>query len=98
MAYTDIFNIATREGVEHQKITVAVAFVAQEIFAENVGVANHAARLTWAVKAIADPRTWAKRMIWAVAADPTVVATYPNTTDEQYKAAVNARAADFSLA
>ena len=98
MAYTNIFDIATRDGPEHQKITVAVAFAAQEIFAENTGVPNHAARLTWAVKAIADPRAWARKMIWAVAADPTVVAAWPNVTDDQYKAAVNARAADFSLA
>lgn len=96
MAYTDIFQIATQDGVEHQRVTVAVAFVAQDVFAESDQVADHAKRLTWAVKAISDPRAMARKMIWAVASDNAVVSSWPNTSDAQFKAAVNARAADFS--
>ncbi len=98
MAYVDIYRIVVEDGPTHQRVTVAVAFVAQDVLAESDQTANHAARVTWARNTLADPRAMARKLVWAVASDTTVAATWPGTTDTQIKAAVAARVNDFSLA
>ena len=98
MAYTDVYRIAVEEGPTHQRVTVAVAFAAQDVLAESDQTPNHAARVTWARNTLADPRAMARMMIWAVASDTTVAATWPGTTDAQIKTAVANRVTDFSLA
>lgn len=97
MAYVDIYRIAVEDGPSQQRMTVAVAFVAQDVLAEGDQAPNAAQRKTWARNALADPRAMAKKMIWAVLADPAIVAA-GNPSDAQIKTAVAARVTDFSLA
>lgn len=97
MAYVDIYKIAVEDGPSAQRMTVACAFVAQDVLAESAATPDHAARVTWARNALANPQAMAKKMIWAVLADPVIVAA-GNPSDAQVKAAVAARVTDFSLA
>lgn len=100
MAYTDIYKIAVEDGPSSQRMTVACAFVAQAVLAESDQTPNHAQRVTWARKALSDPRAMAKTMIWAVLADPVIVnaGAGAGVTDAQITTAVSARVNDFSLA
>ena len=98
MAYVDIYRIAVEDGPSQQRMTVAVAFVAQDVLAESAATPDHAARVTWARNTLADPRAMARKLVWAVASDTTVASTWPATTDAQIKTAVAARVTDFSLA
>ncbi len=97
MAYVDTYRIAVEDGPSQQRMTVAVAFVAQDVLAESNQTPNYAARITWARNALSDPRAMAKKMIWAVLADPVIVAA-GNPSDAQVKTAVANRVTDFSLA
>ncbi len=98
MAYVDIYRIAVEDGPSLQRMTVAVAFAAQEVLAESDQTPSHAQRITWARNALADPRAMARKMIWAVLADPVIVGAGGGVTDAQIKTAVASRVTDFSLA
>lgn len=98
MAYVDIYRIAVEDGPSQQRMTVAVAFAAQDVLAESDQTPSHAQRVTWARNTLADPRAMAKKMIWAVLADATIVAAGGSVTDAQIKMAVASRVTDFSLA
>jgi hypothetical protein len=98
MAYTDIYRFAVEDGTTEQRMTVAVAMVAQDVLAEDGATPDHATRLTWARAALANPTAMGKKMVWAVLADPVIIAAGVGATDAQIKTAVAARVTDFSLA
>jgi hypothetical protein len=96
--YAALYAIAQQEGAFNNRLPVAVAFAAQNVLAESDQTPNHAARITWARNALADPSGMARKMIYGVLADPTLDAAWPGVSDEQVKTAVLALVDTFALA
>lgn len=72
------------------RVEVAIAKAAVDIYKEDSGTANHAERLTWAKAAIQNTKTETERFIWGILADATIQTVGNSATDAQVISAVNA--------
>lgn len=59
---------AASDTTLRQRVAVACVIAANDIRAEDPGVANHTARLAWAKTVYASPETTASSMLWSVLA------------------------------
>jgi hypothetical protein len=84
------YSIAVDQGANTPRVIAAVANAAVAVFVEDPQTAQHAARLAWAQKAIADPVSMGKKMIWGVVADANVQAAGGNPPDAIIQTSVNA--------
>lgn len=95
--YQQLYDAVTQGGPVLNRAVVAVAVSAQKILVELDTTLNHAARLAWARKALADPQGMVKKMSYALAADAVVSAKATATTDAELQTAVDALIDSFSL-
>ena len=63
--YAELLAASQDEGLQ-KKVRVACVIAAEAVRTEDVGTANHAARMAWAKLVYADPASVAQRMVWAV--------------------------------
>lgn len=96
--YQTMYGYAVGNAALSNRMTCAVAIAAQAVFGEDAGTANHAARLAWAQKAIADPEAMGRKMVWGVLGDPAIQAAGAGATDAQIQASVDALVDQFLLA
>ena len=80
-----------------QRVAVACVVAADGIRTEDVGTANHTARLAWAKTVYASPTTVASSVLWSVLAQNKALGLGQITgaTDAQLQSAVDAAAAAF---
>ncbi len=65
--YLELFDLQNNDDLLH-KVTTAIAVAADTIRSEAAGTTNHANRLVWAEKALADPKALTDQVLWAVLA------------------------------
>lgn len=91
MSYTQSMQVITAGGgPAAAQLAFAVATAAVTVLSEDPTTTNHAARLTWAQKTLANPDYMARAMAYGVLADPNIQAVWPNQTDVQVQTSVNA--------
>ena len=82
MAFVDIYNAATDDTSSLRKQTaVALYQAAVDILNEDEATENHAQRVAWARRTIADPPAMAAKAIWKVLENATIAADPVNATD-----------------
>lgn len=86
--YAAIYVVATQEGGFFNRLAVAVAYAAQDVLAENPATPNHAQRVSWAGKALGDPLSMARKMVYSVLSVPAIDVAWPAVSDTQIKTAV----------
>ena len=72
------------------RVEVAIAKAAVDIYKEDPTTANHAERLAWAKIAIQNTKVETERFIWGILADSTIQTVGNSATDAQIISAVNA--------
>lgn len=90
MAYIDIYAAAT--DVTHslrKQVAVALHKAAVDILNESAATEDHAQRMAWARRALADPVGWAERSIWKVLENATIQAEPAAATDNDVQFVVN---------
>jgi len=90
MAYIDIYNLKTNPTFKN-RVTVAVAKAATDIFNEPNSTTNHAARVTWANAALVNAETVAERMLWSIVQNPTIQSNGLDSTDNDIQYVVNSK-------
>ena len=95
LTLSQIYTNACEKGSNINLATAAVGQIATSVLTEDVNTANHAARLTWAQKALAAPDIMARKMIYAILGDTNVQASQ---SDVNILAAVNNAAYIFANA
>ncbi len=65
--YLELFDLQNNDDLL-RKATTAIAVAADTIRSEATGTANHANRLVWAEKALANPKALTDQVLWAVLA------------------------------
>ena len=93
MTLTEAFPVMQTDGVLYQKIRTAVVVSCEVVRAENpVTVTNHAARVAWAKRCLADSDGMAALMLKAVIAQNMAasVAVVEAASDAVIQAACNA--------
>ena len=95
MTYPDLYALAVGAGATPnsalllQQVAVAVAVAAVNVMSEDPATLNHAARLTWATRALGDALHEGRRMIWGVLANPTVAQDPLDQPDDTIQFVVN---------
>ncbi len=87
--YNEIYNLWATSSTLKNKVIVACVNSAQTVFSELVSVTNHAERLTWANKVLADPTLQAERMMWGVCLNPSVQTSGEAITDAALQTVVD---------
>lgn len=98
IAYTAVYSLAVDAGIVQQRVLVAVCIAAMNVLVESDQTPNHAARIAWAQKALADPLAMAKKMIWGVLTDPVIQGIGAGATDANIQTSVDALVNNFLLA
>ncbi len=98
IAYQTMYSMAVGNAALANRMTSAVAVAAHTVFNESGATVNHAARLTWAQKTIADPESMGKKVVWGVLSDPVIQAAGVGATDAQLQTSVDALVNQFALA
>lgn len=94
--YDDMYALRFESSNIKNRTIVGVAKAAMDIFAEDAGTANHAARLAWAQIAIVNTESEAGRFMWGVLSDSTVRGAGELATDAQIQSALDAVVNDFA--
>lgn len=95
MTYAERYQIAVGGGatpesaVLLQQVAVAVAVAAVNVMSEAPATENHAARLTWATRALGDALQEGRRMVWGVLANPTVAQSPLDQPDDTIQFVIN---------
>jgi hypothetical protein len=95
--YSEIFNLWATDSVLKNKVIVSCVTSAQTIFNEAVGVTNHAERLVWANKVLANPTNEAQRMLWGVCLNSTVQTSGAGIADASLQTVVDGLVNFFAL-
>lgn len=95
--YQQLYEAVEQAGPVINRCVVAVAVAAQAVLSEADTVTNHAARLTWARAALADPKGMTNKMAYALASDSVVSVKGATATDADLLAAVNNLVNAFAL-
>lgn len=92
MATYDELLAASKNDALRQRILVAVIVKANEIILEAGATANHAARLTWARTAIANPESVRDQVLWSALAQnkAAAVGAITGAADASLQTAVDA--------
>lgn len=85
-----LYTNATNVGANLNRVSAAASIAAVAILSESDQTPQHAARLAWSQKTLADPVAMGRKMIWGVLADPIIAAAIPGVTDAQVQTSVNA--------
>ena len=72
------------------RVEVAIAKAAVDIYKEAPATVNHAERLVWAKAAIQNTKAETEKFIWGVLSDSTIQTSGNSATDAQVISAVNA--------
>ena len=89
--YTELYDLRTDSALRN-RVAVACVVAAETVRLESPSVENHANRLAWAARTVADPETSARRMLWLLLAGNRAadVAAIRAATDEAIQAKVDA--------
>jgi len=83
------YAAAIQDGTNTTRVQAAVAIAAVAVLREDPQTVNHANRLLWASKALGDPVSMGKKMIWGVIGDANVQAAGANPSDAIVQTSVN---------
>jgi predicted Zn-dependent protease len=97
LSYTQVYGL-TDNGAVHQRMLIAVAIAAQAVFVESPATQDHALRLSWAQKAIANVPDMARKMTIGVLTDPVIQVSLPSISDTEVQTAVDTLVNQFLLA
>jgi len=87
--YDEIYGLRQSSHIRNL-VTVALMKACRDIYAEDVGIPNHANRLTWAnVTITTQGESEAQRFMWAVIANDAVRAAGEAATDAEIQTAVD---------
>ncbi|MFZ5829119.1 MAG: hypothetical protein ACOY3P_03490 [Planctomycetota bacterium] len=90
MAYIDIYAAATvADHVLRQQTAVALHKAAVDILNESAATEDHAQRMAWARRVLADPVGWSERAIWKVLENATIQSAPAEATDNDVQFVVN---------
>ena len=99
MAYTDIYEAATVDNhVLRKRVAVALVKAAVDVMNESPATEDHAQRMAWARRVVADPLGWAAKTIWKVLENATIQAAPLAATDSDVQFVVNSFVNTFSKA
>ena len=89
--YAELLTIANTNDAFKQKVQVACVVACDVIRAEDAGIPNHAARMSWARQTLQNPSAAAVQMVWAVLAQNRTftVAQITGADDATVQTAVN---------
>lgn len=93
MAYADIYAAATdADGLLRKQITVAIHKAAADVLNEDPATEDHEWRAKWARKVIREdrmPEDEAKKWVWRVLENATILASLPGSVDSDVQFVVN---------
>jgi len=90
MAYADIYAAATvAESSLRQKVAVGLYKSAVDILNESPETEDHAQRMAWSRRVVADPVGWAGKAIWKVLENATIQANPEAATDSDVQFVCN---------
>lgn len=90
LTLANLYINATSVSVYINVLSAACAVASLSVIKEDPQTANHAARLAWAQKTLANPQAMSAKMIWGVLSDPVIQVAMPAPTDAQVQTCVNA--------
>ena len=96
MNYDQVYAYVGTSPLLQHRAMVAVATAAVAVLNEAGSTPNHAARLAWASKALADPPGMARKMTFAIMANATLQTSGDTMLDSDLQFVVNSLVDTFS--